>query len=126
MAPTIPMHGGRGSMPRRTGFRLGSALLASLLGRSALAYDFSVDPLSPEVLSQLRYGSSDIIQQDGGGVLTPGASLGIGSDELDAFSYGKDILRPVGPNSLPTRRSACASPLGARERVAYSSTGQMR
>jgi hypothetical protein len=71
---------------------------AALITAAALplrAHDFSVDPTSPEVL-QLRYGSSDIIDRTGGGPVIFAASLGLGSDELDGFSYGKDVLRPVG------------------------------
>ena len=68
------------------------------LALPALGHDFSVDPTSPEVLG-LRYGSSDVIDQTGGGPIIFASNLGLGSDELDGFSYGKDILRPVGsPN----------------------------
>ncbi|HEU4427779.1 MAG TPA: hypothetical protein VFT98_03410 [Myxococcota bacterium] len=71
-----------------------AASLLLLLAQAARAHDFSVDPTSPEVLG-LRYGSSDVIDQTGGGPIIFASNLGLGSDELDGFSYGKDILRPV-------------------------------
>jgi hypothetical protein len=70
------------------------ASLAIALARAASGYDFSVDPTSPEV-AQFRYGSSDVVDQTGGGPIVFASNLGIGSDELDGFSYGKDLLRPA-------------------------------
>lgn len=73
------------------------SLACILVPGVAPGYDFSVDPTSPEV-TQLQYASNDVIQENGGGVRFVAASLGLGTDELDGFSYGKDILRPLGPN----------------------------
>jgi hypothetical protein len=84
------------SMSRPLALGVSLPILSLLFALEAAAYDFSVDPTSPEIF-QLRYQAQDIIQQNGAGVLTLGSALGLGSDQLDEFSYGKDILRPLGP-----------------------------
>jgi hypothetical protein len=84
-------------LPRRI-LVLSLALCISLgLSGTTRAFDFSVDAASQEVTS-LRYGASDIIHENGAGVHLFAASLGVGNDVLDDFSYGKDLLRPVGAN----------------------------
>jgi hypothetical protein len=95
-----------------------AASLLLMLARAARAHDFSVDPTSPEVL-QLRYGSSDVIDQTGGGPIIFASNLGLGSDELDGFSYGKDILRPVAlPNFyVSLQYSVSRATLGAGQVV---------
>ncbi len=76
-------------------WRFSLALGIAALSLPAIGHDFSVDPTSPEVLT-FRYSSSDIVDQTGAGPIVFASNLGLGSDELDGFSYGKDILRPVG------------------------------
>ncbi len=71
----------------------------ALMTTSALAWpqDFSFDALSPEYPAR---SCADII--DTGGILTvyTAAQLGLAAvDEMDAFSYGKDELVPMGQNS---------------------------
>ncbi len=82
-------------MSGRVAILLSSLAVASPAAVSA--YDFTVDAASPEV-TQLRYSENDIIHENGGGVHLDAASLGLGTDQLEDFSYGKDILRPLGPN----------------------------
>jgi hypothetical protein len=84
-------------MPRRLVCHFACALILGSLAHRAGAHDFSVTPDSLEVI-QLRYEGRDIIDQNGGGPVIFGSALGLGSDELDCFSYGKDILVPAGPN----------------------------
>jgi hypothetical protein len=89
----------------------------------ASAYDFSVDPTSPEV-TQLRYASNDVIQQNGAAVSLFAASLGLGTDELDGFSFGKDLLRPAGPNYFVSLQfSVSRATTGAGGAVSKQVTG---
>jgi hypothetical protein len=75
-----------------------SCLLLAAAPVASLAYDFSVDSASQEV--PLQFAPGDVIVQNGGAVHIAAAQLGLSlANELDAFSYGKDVLRPVGlPN----------------------------
>jgi len=94
------------------------------LPSAAAAYDFSVDPASPEVAA-LRYEARDVVLQDGSGVHIAGTLLGLGSDELDGFSYGKDLLRPVGlPNFFVSLQfSVDRATVGSGSAITTQATG---
>jgi hypothetical protein len=62
------------------------------------AFDFSVDPNSPEVPSPFKPG--DLVPQNGASPAhIPAAQIGLsGTDNVDAFSYGRDRIVPLGPS----------------------------
>ncbi|MEX2206333.1 MAG: hypothetical protein WEF50_08920 [Myxococcota bacterium] len=83
------------------------ALEASLFGwlapAPAHAFDFGIDENSPE--APVPFSPADVIFQVGNGTLHPASRLGLDpGDNADALSYGRDLLRPAGPNNFVSAR----------------------
>jgi len=70
------------------------ALVALWVGaQRAAATTFSITEDSPEA-----FAGSDILDANGNAAQVPGALLGLApGDELDAYSFGRDYIFPVGP-----------------------------
>lgn len=88
-------------------------ILMTLPFAAVNAQDFSVDPASPEVPAP--FSPADIVAQGGGSILIPASWLVLlPTDNIDAFSYNMNFLRPVtAGNPLAIRFSVSRTTAGA-------------